>query len=105
MATFDARYRQSPYCEAFVSERRKNPTDGRLTGKSKRQSPRFSFREFFTLSRRYLNIKLKDRVGTMILLVQAPIVAVLLNLVFMQLEGGTFGRMEQAPLALFLLVV
>ncbi len=105
MRTFAARYQQSPYFEEFVAERRKNHTDVRLTSKSKRKAPRFSLREFATLSRRYLDIKLKDRMGTFILLVQAPIVALLLNLVFMEQSGTMMSRMEQAPLALFLLVI
>ena len=105
METFAARYRQSPYWDEFVSERRKNRTDVRLTGSGKRQPPTFTFRQFITLSRRYLSIKLKDRLGTFILLVQAPIVAILLNLTFAQEAGGITSRIEQAPLALFLLVI
>ena len=105
METFAARYRQSPYFDEFVDERRKNRGAVRLTGDSDRSPPSFSLREFFTLSRRYLNIKLKDKVGTLILLVQAPIVAILLNLVFVQEAGGVMSRIEHTPLALFLLVV
>lgn len=105
METFAARYRQSPYFDEFVSERRKNFSAVRLTGSSKRQKPSFSIREFITLSRRYLNIKLKDRLGTFILLVQAPIIAGLLNLVFYGETTTIVSRLEQGPLALFLLAV
>ena len=105
METFAARYRHSPYWEEFVDERRKNRTDVRLTGSGDRQKPEFSVREFLTLARRYLTIKLKDRLGTFILLVQAPIVALLLNLVFVDDAGGVVSRVEHTPLALFLLVI
>ncbi len=105
METFAARYRQSPYFEEFVDERRKNRTDVRLTGSGERQKPKFSVREFMTLCRRYMTIKLKDRIGTFILLIQAPIVAILLNLVFVQEAGGVVSRVEHTPLALFLLII
>lgn len=105
METFAARYRQSRYHEEFVTERRKNRKGVRLTGSSERKPPRFSLRQWLTLSRRYLDIKLKDRVGTAILLVQAPIVAVLLDLVFVSESGGVMSRLQYMPFALFLLVV
>ncbi len=105
METFAARYRQSRYHEEFVTERRKNRKGVRLTGSSERRPPRFSIRQWLTLSRRYLDIKLKDRVGTAILLVQAPIVAVLLDLVFVSQSGGVMNRLQFTPFALFLLVV
>ena len=105
METFAARYRQSRYHEEFVEERRKNRKQVRLTGSSERKPPRFSIRQWLTLSRRYLSIKLKDRVGTAILLVQAPIVAVLLDLVFMAESGGVMSRLQYTPFALFLIVV
>ena len=105
METFAARYRQSQYHEEFVEERRKNRKQVRLTGSSERQPPRFSIRQWLTLSRRYLSIKLKDRVGTAILLVQAPIVAVLLDLVFMAESGGVMSRLQYTPFALFLIVI
>ncbi len=105
METFAARYRHSPYWEEFVEERRRNRSEVRLTGSGKRQTPEFSVREFVTLARRYLTIKLKDKLGTFILLVQAPIVAILLNLVFVEEAGGVLSRAEHTPLALFLLVI
>jgi ABC-type multidrug transport system ATPase subunit len=105
METFAARYRQSRYHEEFVSERRKNRKGVNLTGSSERKPPRFSIRQWLTLSRRYLTIKLKDHVGTAILLVQAPIVAILLDLVFISETGGVMSRLQFMPFALFLLVV
>lgn len=106
METFAARYRQSAYYEEYVEERRHNLRDEvRLTETiSKRQAPRFRLSQLMTLSARYLSIKLKDRIGTTILLIQAPIIAVLINLVFM-FQGHDAGhRMEYMPFAIFLLI-
>lgn len=105
METFAARYRQSRYYNEFVRERREGLREMKLSEASPRRPPRFTGRQWWTLSRRYLDIKLKDRVGTAILLVQAPIVGVLLALVFAQQSGGLMSRLQFAPFALFLLVV
>ena len=105
METFAARYRQSAYYEEFVEDRRKNLLDEvRLTPASKRTAPRFRLSQLMTLSARYLTIKLKDRLGTTILLIQAPIIALLINLVFMGQEHSPTHRMEHMPFALFLLI-
>ncbi|RAL20705.1 hypothetical protein DL240_15415 [Lujinxingia litoralis] len=105
METFAARYRQSAYFDEFVSGRRRDPAQVNLTAAPPRKPPSFELRQLRTLTHRFLTIKLKDRIGTLILLIQAPIVAMLLNLVFIQDEGGVFTRMEHTPLALFLLVI
>lgn len=105
METFAARYRQSRYHEEYVEDRRKNRTGVAVTGKSERRPPRFSLRQWRTLVRRYTAIKLKDRLGTFILLVQAPLIAILLDLVFVGETGGVMSRMQYTPYALFLLVV
>ncbi|RDV37633.1 FHA domain-containing protein [Bradymonadaceae bacterium TMQ3] len=105
METFAARYRQSGYFEEFVAARRRASEEVHLSVDARRKPPTFELRQLRTLTHRYLTIKLKDRVGTLILLIQAPIVALLLNLVFFQDEGGVFTRMEHTPLALFLLVI
>ena len=41
-----------------------------------------SFKQFYWLSRRYLNIKLNDQINSLILVMQAPIIAVLICLIF-----------------------
>lgn len=105
METFAARYRQSRYHREFVQERREDQREVSLREAKPQKSPRFNTRQWWTLTRRYLDIKLKDRVGTLILLVQAPIVAMLLNSVFAGQADGVTGRMQFAPFALFLLVI
>ena len=44
------------------------------------------FKQLYWLTRRYLNIKTNDRTNTAILLAQAPIIAVLVALIFSELE-------------------
>lgn len=105
METFAARYRQSRYHEEYVDERRKNRGAVRVTKPSERKRPRFSIRQFLTLCRRYFNIRMKDRVGMFVLLVQAPVIALLLDLVFVSESGGMMSRVTHTPYALFLLVV
>ena len=48
---------------------------------------RFGFKQWLTLTRRYLEIKLKDRRNTLLLLAQAPVIAAILALI----TGGTLN--------------
>lgn len=105
METFAARYRQSSYWEEFVEERKKNQRDVRLTGGAERRRPAFQFHQLSTLCRRYLTVKLKDRVGTLILLAQAPVIGVLIALVFAPGKHGAMNRLEHMPFALFILTI
>lgn len=105
METFAARYRQSHYHREFVRDRRENQRAVSLREAKAKKLSRFSLRQWRTLTDRYLTIRLKDRMGTAILLVQAPIVAILLDLVFMGQADGLMGRMQHSPFALFLLVI
>jgi ABC transport system ATP-binding/permease protein len=105
METFAARYRQSSYWNEYVEERKKNQRDVRLTGDAARRRPGFHFHQLATLCRRYLTIKLKDRVGTMILLAQAPIIGILIDLVFAPGKHSALNRLEHMPFALFILVL
>lgn len=105
METFAARFRQSKYHAEFVEDRRKNRTGVNVTGTAARRPPRFSVRQWWTLCRRYLAIKLKDRIGMAILLVQAPIIALLVDLVFLARAEGVMNRLQFTPYALFLLVI
>lgn len=106
METLAARYRQSAYHDEYVEDRRKNRSGVvKVTGSDDRRPPRFTFRQFFTLCRRYLAVKLKDRIGMLILIIQAPVIAILLNLVFVAETGGVMSRLQYGPFALFLLVI
>lgn len=107
METFAARYRQSSYHREYVDERRKNQSsDVELSSQGHpSRIRRFRFHQLFVLSRRYLNIKFKDRLGMAILLCQAPLIAIFVVLVFMGQDHGALNRMEYMPFALFLLVI
>lgn len=105
METFAARYRQSRYYEEYVDERRKNRAAVRVAKPSDRKRPRFSIRQWLTLCRRYFTIRTKDRIGMFVLLVQAPVIALLLDLVFASESHDVMSRMEFTPYALFLLVI
>jgi ABC-type transport system involved in multi-copper enzyme maturation permease subunit len=51
------------------------------TPESQVATPRIGLSQWLTLSRRYLEVKLKDRRNTMLLLAQAPIIAVILSII------------------------
>jgi len=53
--------------------------------------------QFFCLAQRYLKIKIRDKVSSLILLLQAPVIAVLISLVF--------SKAEEKTQALFVLVI
>ncbi len=105
METFAARYRQSEYHREYVEERRRDRGEVNLTGSSERRPPRFRLHQLVILSRRTLAIKLKDRLGTTILLAQAPIIATFVAMVFSGQKVGALNRMEYMPFALFLLTI
>lgn len=99
-------YRQSQHHEEYVVRRRSGAGEATITGGSKQKARRrFGFRQWWTLTRRYLTVKRKDLAGTAILLLQAPIIATVISLVFWGETDDAWGRVEFTPFALFLLVV
>ena len=105
METFAARFRQSSYFDEFVEQRRKHQDGLDLTGTSAKRPPKFHLFQLLILSRRYLTIKFKDRLGMSILMLQAPIIATFIAMVFSSQRIGVLHRMELMPFALFLLVI
>ena len=105
METFAARYRQSTYFDEFVEQRRKHQDGLDLTGTSAKRPPKFHIFQLLVLSKRYLAIKFKDRLGMGILMLQAPIIAVFIAMVFSPASDGVRHRIESMPFALFLLVI
>jgi ABC-type multidrug transport system ATPase subunit/pSer/pThr/pTyr-binding forkhead associated (FHA) protein len=84
------RFQNSPEYERYVRARiaeteRLSRTTGalQLTPAIKQEGPerRFGFSQWLTLARRYLEVKLKDKRNTLLLLAQAPIVAILLAII------------------------
>ncbi len=78
---WEERYRTSIYQSKFVTNRKSPPIEKRQVARAKR---RFSLgiHQGLTLLRRTWTIKLKDRANTLLLLVQAPLIACLIVMVF-----------------------
>ena len=95
-------YLQSPYFEKYV-EGRKQPAPSLRKSKSedvgRSSSLAFNVRQWWTLTCRYFTVKRKDGINTAILFLQAPIIAVLISIVFHNQGNG------KAAIPLFLLVV
>ena len=69
--------------------RERNPASGIVYAQNKEISKQESepfFKQLFWLTARYFHIKISDRANTLILLLQAPIIAGLLGLIFNELE-------------------
>ncbi len=99
-------YIDSDYFKEYVQRRRAGEGEAVLTASAKRRSGRrFGLRQWWILTRRALTVKLKDVAGTAILLLQAPIIAGIISLVFRAEMGDPFGRVSFAPFALFMLAV
>ena len=84
------RFQASPHYDRYVRARiaetdQLSKTTGalQLTPASSQEGPerRFGFSQWLTLTRRYLEVKLKDKRNTLLLFVQAPIVAILLAVI------------------------
>jgi ABC transport system ATP-binding/permease protein len=85
-----ARFRKSVYHEKYVSSRIAEMdhlalTTGalQLAGAGREDSPerRAGFHQWLTLTRRYFEVKIRDKRNTCLLLVQAPVVAILLAII------------------------
>lgn len=88
-AAWVERYEASPLHRQFVAERAgSQPVEHGQT--AERKVPRaFGFGQWWTLVRRCLAIKIRDTTNTAILLAQAPIIALLVVLVFGKQTGET----------------
>ncbi len=81
---WEMRYRQSPLYQQYVANRLATTPSGPLVQSNAAAQPpqRVSaWRQFVLLTRRYFDLMLQDRRNLLILLLQAPIIAVLLLLV------------------------
>lgn len=74
--------------EQFIADR----SEGRTISRSL-----FSFRQWWILTQRNFRLKLKDRLNTMILLIQAPLIGLLLGLIFY--------KQPERNLPLFMMVI
>ncbi|MBU0602949.1 MAG: FHA domain-containing protein [Gammaproteobacteria bacterium] len=107
MGEHAAAYRASGLHAQYVEQRRGADTTGMLTdsARSANASRGFGLRQWSVLTQRYATIKLRDRMSTLILLVQAPVIAAVIALVFAGELDDAAGRNAYGAFALFLMAV
>ena len=90
------KFKKSSEYNQFITSRRDSKIENKPTEVTTKNRST-DLKQYFTLTSRYFRVKLRDRVSTAILLLQAPIIAALIALVFDQFAERTA--------ALFILVV
>jgi hypothetical protein len=109
-AEWAAAYRQSRFYSMFVADRSGKVPSTPQQG-SRRKGRGFGLGQWWTLVRRNVILKIRDRAQVIILLVQAPLFAILVGAVFGDLNKGKDDAerlqklFEKAPGVEFLLVV
>jgi ABC-type multidrug transport system ATPase subunit len=91
------KFRNAPEYKKFVAAREESILESKPTQVSAAPSRKADMKQFLTLTERFFRVKLRDRVSTAILLLQAPIIAVLIALVF--------DDASEKTAALFILVI
>jgi len=98
---WEKHYNSSSYFEKYIQNRqKKNESSNNSNGSNKifaKNNFSSSFFQWWILTRRYFTVKRKDVINTAILLLQAPIIAFLISLVF--------HNNENTYIPLFLLVI
>ncbi len=98
--SWSSKYQTSDIYDKFVKDRGSiNSSDSISSGDNSSST----LSQLMTLTSRYLKIKIKDRINTAILLIQAPIIAILLVFLFSG-EGESFHQ-EHPNILLFILVI
>jgi ABC-type multidrug transport system ATPase subunit len=89
------RFKASPYYEEYVARRQReggiSASDGNAEVPAK---PNGAAHQFFVLTHRYLSVAFQDYKNIIILLVQAPIIAGLIGLVF---HSESFDKLPKGP--------
>jgi len=93
-------YKNSSIYKKFVEGRAKNEKFDSLKSYNKKSNNSF-FTQFKVLTNRYLNIKLKDKINMFFLLIQAPVIALLLVILFEDIEQYK----ENPNILLFILII
>jgi len=88
---------ESPEYKRFIAAREESILETKPTEVSTAPNRKADMKQFLTLTERFFRVKLRDRVSTAILLLQAPIIAILIALVF---DDAT-----EKTAALFILVI
>jgi ABC-type multidrug transport system ATPase subunit len=91
------KFKDTPEFSQFVAERREHEFRQSKTEVSSNGKRQAGLKQYFTLASRYFKVKLRDKTSTAILLLQAPIIAALIALVF--------DKQDERMAALFILVI
>lgn len=94
------KYEESDIYNKFVEDRSSKQDNS--VEFNKKNSPS-NLNQIITLTQRFLNIKIKDKINSAILLIQAPVIAILLAFLFAG-EGFVFHE-ENPSILLFILVI
>ncbi|NNG27123.1 MAG: FHA domain-containing protein [Ignavibacteriaceae bacterium] len=91
------KFRKAPEYRKFVAAREESILETKTTEVTGVPNRKADMKQFLTLTERFFRVKLRDRVSTAILLLQAPIIALLIALVF--------DDASEKTAALFILVI
>lgn len=95
---WQSKYKSSVYYKNYILARETEKIKLSPTRKKYNLEERkVDLKQFLTLSERYLKIKLRDKISTLILLLQAPLIALLISIVF--------SKPDEKVQALFVLVI
>ena len=97
---WQSKYKRSDYYKKFVSQRAGKEVNNDNFDKNTTPS---GLRQFSTLIARYFKIKIKDKLNTAILLLQAPVIAFLLAFLFT--DSGASYNSEHPSVLLFILAI
>lgn len=91
------KYHQSKYYNEFVISRKieSKRTESKILSKYRKRNSEFS--QLLVLMSRYFKIKIRDKLSTLILLLQAPIIALFISLVF--------NHSQEKVQAIFIMVI
>jgi len=96
-------YQNSNIYKKFVEDRAGNSLENDDIETLEKDNRNSFLTQLKVLTKRYLNIKLKDRVNSAVLLIQAPIIAILLIFLYI---GNGYEQYEQNPsILLFILII
>lgn len=99
---WETEYSESNYHQTYIKERKNTElSDSDTDKKVQKLSHPFNFRQWWSLTKRYFTVKMKDLTNTTILMAQAPIIAVIIAIVF----HGNENLQINPPIPLFLLVL
>ncbi|MEM4261216.1 MAG: FHA domain-containing protein [Candidatus Woesearchaeota archaeon] len=95
---WQSKYKSSQYYKNYILSRETEKIKLSPTRRKYNLDERkFDVKQFLILAERYLKIKLRDRISTLILLLQAPLIAFLISIVF--------SKPDEKVQALFVLVI